>query len=80
MKNEQKKQQADMIYESLTESWTYKRMTEEEKKKVYHLIEWIANCGTLKEMNTKRQVYSLISAAYHSFLEGIGYTGSNWRD
>lgn len=80
MTREQKKKEAKLNCELLTKSWTYNRMTEEEKNAFYKITEWIINCGVLEPMRTSQQINALFSAIYTSFLEGIGYTGANWRD
>ena len=80
MKKEDKITLLENYYLSLCKSWTYKRMTEEEKQRWQDIKEWIKNCGTLDHMTTEKNIIYCCLSCYHSFLQGIGYTDSKWRE
>ena len=62
------------FYESLTQSWTWKRLTEEEKKK-------FNNMNVLDRLKgTNNQRIDSLNLIYHAFLLGLGYDSPNWRD
>ena len=67
-------QTVDEFYESLTQSWTWKRLTEEEKKK-------FNNMNVLDRLKgTNNQRIDSLNLIYHAFLLGLGYDSPNWRD
>ena len=67
-------QTVDEFYESLTQSWTWKRLTEEEKKK-------FNNMNVLNRLKgTNNQRIDSLNLIYHAFLLGLGYDSPNWRD
>lgn len=70
---------ADM-FSSLCKSWTYERMTPGERQKFADLVKWIGNSGPLDNMHTEKEIQFLVLTSYHSFLIGIGYTNSEWRE
>ena len=80
MKREEKKTVSKEYNETLRKSWTYAKMTEEERKKWEEVAEWITHCGTLDHLNTKIQIQITMLSSYHAFLEGIGYNGPFWRE
>ena len=67
-------QTGDEFYESLTQSWTWKRLTEEEKKKFNNMNV----LDRLKGTNNKRIDY--LNLIYNDFNLGLGYNNPNWRD
>ena len=58
-------------------SWTYARMTQEEKEKIQEIL----TSGRIKEdiKGTYKQRYNALNAVYYAFLIGIGYDNFNWR-
>lgn len=58
-------------------SWTYGRMTEDEKKRLAKAFEWVDCCGLV---GTYKQRFAILHIAYNAFLQGIGYTNYNWRE
>ena len=59
-------------------SWTYSKMTKEEKQK---LIETFDNIQTQEALKgTYNQRWAILQAIYTSFLNGLGYDGFNWRE
>lgn len=64
--------------EMITKSWTYDRMTSDERKKLGNLFISPQLKNALK--GTYKQRWDVLNAMYHSFLIGIGYTDYSWRD
>lgn len=60
----------------MKESWTYNRMTQEEKKNVGAALEF--SMSSLH--GTYKQRYSTLQAVYYGFLCGLGYSGGTWRE
>ena len=58
-------------------SWTYARMTQEEKEKIEELL----TSGRIKEdiKGTYKQRYNALNGVYYAFLIGIGYDNFDWR-
>ena len=80
MKLEERKNIARDYNENvLLKSWTYQRLTEEERKSWDNIFEWINNNGPLKNVREKEAVNYLLMTSYHSFLIGLGYKDGNWR-
>lgn len=59
------------------ESWTYGRMTQEEKDKWNKLLETNRILETLK--GTYNQRWEILNSIYYAYLLGIGYDSPNWR-
>lgn len=78
MENKNKEQVFDDYIEMIKKSWTFGKMTDEEK----------ANCIELFENINKReditgtyiQRWKSLNAVYSGYLCGLGYKGGNWRD
>ena len=67
MKKEDKITLLENYYLSLCKSWTYQRMTEEEKQRWQDIKEWIKNCGTLDHMTTEKK-YNILLLVLLSFI------------
>ena len=80
MKKSEKIKIVDDYCGSLRKSWTYQRMTEEEKQRFEQITEWIKTCGALDCLNSGNSIMFCCLSAYYSYLKGIGYTGGNWRE
>lgn len=63
--------------EMIKNSWTYARMTEEEKEKIQELL----TSGRIKEdvKGTYKQRWQALNGVYYAFLIGIGYDNFDWR-
>ena len=80
MKLEERKNVARDYNENvLLKSWTYQKLTEEERKSWNNIFEWINNNGPLKNVREKEAVNYLLMTSYHSFLIGLGYKDFKWR-
>ena len=63
-----------MIYKS----WTYEKMTQQEKYQWAEALDHVRITDTLK--GTYKQRWDTLQAIYHVYLLGLGYDGPNWRD
>lgn len=60
--------------EMIRESWTYKRLTEEERARVCSALDSATIIGTW------RQRWEQLQNIYSAFLDGCGYTPQGWRE
>ena len=58
-------------------SWTYQKMTDEEKSRCDKALKCAAS---LDIQGGYRQRYGALNGVYYGFLLGIGYTGALWRE
>lgn len=56
------------------DSWTYDRMTEDEKKRCIDALKYAKVAGAY---NTR---WEILHSIYYAFLQGLGYTGVTWRE
>ena len=63
--------------EMIKKSWTYARMTKEEREKIQEIL----TSGRIKEdiKGTYQQRWQALNALYYAFLIGIGYDNADWR-
>ena len=63
--------------EMIKKSWTYDRMTKEEREKIQEIL----TSGRIKEdiKGTYQQRWQALNALYYAFLIGIGYDNADWR-
>ena len=62
----------------IKESWTYARLTEEEKEKLLQiLLDDVRIEKALKGAYNQR--WAVLQAIYSTFLTAIGYNGFEWR-
>lgn len=62
----------------ITQSWTYNRLTTEERDRLFKCFESIQTREALK--GTYKQRWEILQAIYSAFLLGVGYDSFNWRD
>ena len=63
------------FFETVTiHSWTWERLTEEERYRFLNLPVWKHIKGT------KKQRLEIFHAIYHAFLVGLGYDAIGWRE
>lgn len=75
--NEIKKEHTAREWLAMTmNSWTWARLTEEEKDLFMDDI-LIAYSGIIKGTTTQR--WRILNALYSTFLCGLGYRGGEWR-
>ena len=63
-----------MIYQS----WTYQKLTKEEKEQLERTFEDTAVKKSIK--GTYYQRWETLQGIYHAFLFGVGYTSHHWRE
>ena len=73
------KENAFIIYLSMTcRSWTFDRMTQEEKERCVNAFLWSAEQGHIKGNFTAR--WDTMQAIYNAFLAALGYSALGWRE
>lgn len=79
MKNRKDPQEAynDSV-EIFERSWTFDRMTEAEKENCRKALRFPVEQDLLKGSYKDRR--GTLTAVYHAYLLGIGYTDFNWRE
>lgn len=68
----------DYIYNIIVKSWTWERLTTEEKEKFLHSIYLIKQQNHIQGTKKQRQIQ--IMNFYNFFLDGLGYSWSGWRE
>lgn len=63
--------------ELIYQSWTYEKLTREEKNQLFKVFEDIRTTQALK--GTYYQRWAILQAIYKSFLLGVGYDSFDWR-
>lgn len=58
-------------------SWTYQRMTDDEKTRCEKALR---NAASLDIQGSYSQRYGALNGVYYGYLLGIGYTGALWRE
>ena len=64
--------------EMIQKSWTYERMTEEEKGAISCIILDYRTTENIK--GTYNQRWKTLNVIYSTYLRGIGYNGADWRE
>lgn len=59
-------------------SWTYNKLTENEKENLKDIFYDIKTENALK--GTYEQRYEILQAIYYSFLKALNYKPINWRE
>jgi hypothetical protein len=60
------------------ESWTYARLTENERFAWEESVSWAVDHKVISGKYSQR--YEILNALYYTFLLGVGYTGWKWRE
>ena len=68
----------DNFYENIKKSWTYKRLTKEERERLEITLFSPVVVNNLK--GTYGQRYRMLLAIYHSFLMALDYKPIGWRE
>lgn len=63
--------------EMIENSWTFQKMTELEKVKLFDTFSNVQINNVLKY--TEKHYWEILQSIYTSFLAGLGYTNFNWR-
>lgn len=64
--------------EMVRKSWTYEKMTEDERSRCWDALHFASSQGFIKGCYQAR--WGILQAIYKAFLIGIGYSDFNWRD
>lgn len=59
-------------------SWTFDKMTMQERQKLFETLYNIQTQNALK--GTYKQRWEILQAIYTAYLNGLGYTDFNWRE
>lgn len=68
----------DFLDNTIYKSWTWEKLTPNEKNKFNNAVEFLLDQKIV--IGTKLQQESIIQGVYHAFLAGVGYTDFNWRE
>lgn len=63
--------------ELIYQSWTYEKLTREERNQLFKVFEDIRTTQALK--GTYYQRWGILQAIYKAFLLGVGYDSFDWR-
>jgi hypothetical protein len=63
---------------SIEQSWTWAKLTQEERTKFLELLEHPCSAVVIK--GTYNQRWEACDALYYTFLMGLGYTPLEWRE
>ena len=75
--NKPKENALSDFMEMTRQSWTYERMTWEEKSRCEKALRSASSLGI---QGSYSQRYGALNGVYYGFLLGIGYTGALWRE
>lgn len=64
--------------EMIKNSWTYERLTSEERKRLIDLFNHVSVLNSLKY--TKDHKWDVLHDVYYSFLIALEYTPIGWRE
>ena len=64
--------------EMISKSWTWARLTENERKAFSSLLEHPCSSAVIR--GSYEQRWEACEALYHTYLEGLGYTPLEWRE
>ena len=76
--NKQKETAAHDFLVMIRKSWTYERMTEEEKRSCIDLF--FSSISEEAISGSYWMRWRVCQAIYDAYLVGIGYNGWNWRE
>ena len=66
-------------FEMIFNSWTWERLTDDEKTTFTNRMDgWCNYRGLL--IGTYKQRWEILNEMYNIYLLGIGYNSSNWRE
>lgn len=63
--------------EMIKKSWTYEKMTKEEKERLHNLLYHNTTINSLK--GTYNQRWEILHSVYYAYLIGLGYNPT-WRE
>lgn len=78
MTEEKKKELYDLVEKIVYPSWTWAKLTYEEKDRFNSAVYSIVENGLIQ--GTLKQKKSIVTSLYKIFLIGVGYSDWNWRE
>lgn len=78
MKTKQKENALNEFIDMIEHSWTYDRMTDNEREQCLETFHSNRTTDALK--GTWEARWTILNAVYGAFLDGIGYDGPSWRE
>ena len=73
-----KKEKAlEKYIEMIEKSWTYEKLTKNERLKLHELFNSI-QCEIALKGNFKHR-WDILQLLYRAYLDGLGYCGADWR-
>ena len=73
-----KNEAINLYIDMIQKSWTYQRLTEEEKTRLMDTINWGEQQGIIK--GTFKQRWDILQLMYHSYLNALDYKPIGWRE
>lgn len=79
MKEKRKEDTLKDFIEMVYNSWTYAKMTDNEKEQLTNLLQ---NDGVIREglKGSYQQRLKILQIFYIGYLGGLGYNNGNWRE
>ena len=78
--SEEKEKTLIQFRDMIKNSWTYDRMTQEEKDNIMDVLSY-NNIQTIEALKgTKKQCWAILQAIYSSFLAALNYNSMGWRE
>lgn len=78
MEQKNKENAVKDFMQMIKESWTYARLTQNERSAWEESVTWAVNQKVVLGKYSQR--WATLNALYHTFLSGVGYTGWKWRE
>lgn len=78
MNNMEKEKALDNFIDMIEQSWTFDKMTKEEKQRLSVLFHHTRTLEILK--GTYKQRWEILQGVYFAYLMGLGYSPIGWRE
>ena len=78
--SEEKEKTLIEFRDMIKKSWTYDRMTQEEKDNIMEVLSYNSQTTINALKGTKKQVWDTLQAIYYSFLLALDYKPTGWRE
>ena len=78
MTKQNKENAVNDFVEMIERSWTFDRLTEDERERWVASVKFAVNAGAIVGTYVTR--WAILQAMYNCFLQGVGYTSSLWRE
>jgi hypothetical protein len=74
----EKEKALDNFIDMIEQSWTFDKMTKEERQRFSDLFHHTRTLGILK--GTYKQRWEILQSIYFAYLMGLGYSPIGWRE